>query len=863
MPQSFAHLPFRLRRLAWLARARLIWERYVPVFARPAIALCGFLILTWIGVWDIAGDPLRLIALIATAILIGRAVWQARQIRPPTRSDALRRLEATAALEHRPLDALGDAPILAPELWPRHLQEAQTQASQIRKVGRQPVLSPMDRYGLRFVLPVLMILALFVAFGFGLERTRRALSPGWLPMTNPYAVEFEAWVDPPDYTGRPPIYAQDGEPIRAPAGSSLVVRVAGASALPRPRYRQDDGAQRFLTPSSLGRNGSEVRTTIERSGQFDWRIGPRLQRYVVNVDPDLPPDIQSLDPPEADKRDRLVLRFDASDDYGVERVLLEMVELSDRLIEETAFEGDTSEIDTNSGGFKDATGRSIKQDLTRHPLAGRKVIARLVAVDGAGQRGVSEPFYTTIPDRIFVEPLAKAIIEQRGLLLSGAGDYAPAPREPADNDASDGTFDTFQTAWRLGRAPAPVQRTVQLIDAVTDAPDPTLFNDPVVYIGLRHVGKSLRYARSAKALQGLPEHMWSLAMRAEFGVLGTALQEMQEAEANLREGIARRASEREVDTLFERYNLAVDAYMEELLRNATIGDGGAAGGGIPMGSTDQIQELLDAIEEANRIGDTEGARRALAQLAELLENMQMQINPGGEGGDAPSDDAMSEELRDALEELAESLGEQRELQDQTRQAERDALMRDFGGEGRDDTLSAEELAERQDQLEQLIEALRERLGETAAQDGEAGTDPSAGGREAGTAGEPDGSEAGAPESALDRAMDAMRQAQSSLGQGAFGEARSAQSDAIEALRDAGDQLALDLANDESAEPGNGADPIGRGMGGVDSDNAETDIDTRDNAERSREILDELRRRAAEAERDAQEKDYLDRLLRQY
>ena len=48
-------------------------------------------------------------------------------------------------------------------------------------------------------------------------------------------------------------------------------------------------------------------------------------------------------------------------------------------------------------------------------------------------------------------------------------------------------------------------------------------------------------------------------------------------------------------------------------------------------------------------------RRALAQLAELLENLQLQINPGAGGGE--DSEEMDEELRDALEDLAEGLGE--------------------------------------------------------------------------------------------------------------------------------------------------------------------------------------------------------------
>lgn len=873
MPSSRKALPTRLARLATLARLRLIWEAYAPTLARPALALCILLIVSSLGLWEVAGDPLRLIALAATLGLMIHAGLKARALRWPTESDARRRLEDTAGLSHRPLDTLGDAPVLSPELWPAHVAQAQTQADTIRRIGRTPTLSPIDRFGLRIIVPIALGLAILLSWGLSLERVRHLLSPTFYSPTNPYGVTFEAWVDPPDYTGRPPIYAQGDGVIRAPVGSTLVVRASGASDLPRPRYIGDAG-QRFLTPTGLGQKSAEVRTVIDSSGVLDWRIGPMRQAFTVDATPDAPPTIETLEPAEADKRDRLVLVFDAADDYGVEKVMLEMVELTDGMIEATAFNADVSVVDTQAGGFSEAKARTIKLDLTRHPLAGRKVLARLVAIDGADQRGLSTPFYTTVPDKIFVEPLAKAIMEQRGLLLTGMDAYAPAPTERADNDASDGTFDTYQTAWRLGRAAAPVQRTAALIEAVTDYPDPSLFNDPVVYMGLRHVGKTLRYARTEAALNGLPDHMWKIAIRAEFGVLGTALQEMQEAQEALREGIARRAPEREIDTLFSRYNQAVDAYMEELRKSATIGEPGQ-GGGEPMGSTDEIQALLDAIEEANRIGDTEGARRALAQLAELIENMQMQINPSA-GGEGSSDEEMTDEMREALEELADTLGEQRDLQDQTRQAERDELRQQFGAEPSGESASPEELAERQARIESLIEGLREQLsddgeqsasgeGDNAEGQGEAGDGEQPGGGDPSAEGDRSGSGAESGEGsaqAFERALDAVRESETALGRGDLSGSREAQSDAISALRDAGDAISREMAGPRDDQEAS-TDALGRELDGMDSDNAESDIDTRDNAERSREIIEELRRRAADAERDQQEQEYLDRLLKRF
>ena len=889
MPTS-PQLPTRLRRLALLARARLLWETYAPVLAVPALALSLYLIASLLGAWEVLGDPVRLLALAAMLYAVTRGVLRARRQRVPTRSDALRRLEATAGLAHRPLDTLQDTAVLAPDLWPAHAKTARADADTIRKVGRTPALTPIDRYGLRVVMPIALGLAVFLSLGVSWERLRHGLTPGWLPFTNPAAVRFEAWVDPPDYTGRPPIYAQGDGPISAPEGSTLVVRASGVRDLPRPVYREDGARRRFLDLRRLGETSQEVRTIVDASGTLDWRVGWRREAWSVTAAPDAPPEVGIEDPVETDKQDRLVVTFDASDDYGVDRLVLEMVELQDGMSAETAFDGAVATAETDAGAFKAVEGRTLKLDLTRHPLAGRKVIGRLVAIDGAGQRGLSAPVYFTVPDKIFVEPLAKAIAEQRTLLIAGTtedADYTPPPKMLPDNDASDGTFDTLQTQWRLGRAPAPVQRTAALIDAVTLFPDPSTFNDPVVYMGLRHVGKTLRYARSAEALRGLPDHMWKLAIRAEFGVLGTALQEMQEAEAALREGIARRAPEREIDTLFERYNQAVDAWMEELRKNATVSEGGEGGGGPSMGSTDEIQALLDAIEEANARGDTEGARQALAQLAELLENMQIQLSQSqGGGGDGDPSGEMSEAMRENLEELAESLADQRELEDQTRQAEREELANELNGgeEGEGASVSPEELARRQAEIETLLDGLRERLGEDgdpaggAGEDGDAqaGSEPGGDG-EAGSGAEPgersgeqpggggdegDGDGAGGGSAlALERAGEAMRDSRDALGAGDLAGSRRAQREAIEALRDAGDALSREAM--AQGEPGESTDPLGRNTDGFNSDNAEADIEEKDNATRSREILDELRRRAAEAEREQEEREYLDRLLKRF
>jgi len=700
----------------------------------------------------------------------------------------------------------------------------------------------------------------------------------------------EAWIDPPAYTGRPPIYFRDGADVAVPAGSEFVARISGIKTAPRPRLYQG-WHSRFLTPQRLGSKSFEVREVITDTARIDFRVGLSRQSFALNVTDDLPPEVEIVEPPKADKRDRLTLAYGLEDDFGVETLQLEMSLLTDETSEETAFEGTTilADIPLPSSAQTSVESAKAALDLSKTRYAGRKVIGRLVATDGAGQMGVSEPAWFTVPDKIFVEPLAKAVAEQRMLVMTGL-DESYEPRPKPEWSPSDGFWNEYRPRLHWNRAPAPIQRATLLIEAVTDEPA-GLFKDPAVYMGLRHARSQMRHASSVAELQSLPEDLWRIALRAEFGVLGSALEEMREAEAALREGIARRVAKREVDTLFERYNLAVEAYTEELRRKAQEEGNvqqGAGSGNSPMGSVDEIQELLDAIEEANAAGDTEGARLALARLAELLENMQIQLSQGagGSGSGGPSGGDMSEEEKKQLEDLADLTGKQRDLQDETEQAERKDQS--------ETELDPQELARRQAELRDLLE----RLGDTIPTEGEGEDGQSGGGEQPGeneggsnegegeSQGQGDGqseaqngsgggTEAGSRGAGgsgelqeqfaegVGAAEEAMRLSEEALQAGNLGRAGDAQNDAISALREAGEALAEAVSQQGNEGGEDGDDPLGRSDDGFDDGNDTADIDDRDNATRSRELLEELRRRAAEQDREAEERQYLERLLERF
>ena len=916
-------------RLTLQARALLFWERYAPVFALASAFIALYMIAAFAGVWERIGDPWRLIALLVSLYFLVKAILAARTKKIPTKSEARRRVETDSGVAHRPLDVLEDRPVFSENLWDRHYRNARDKAATLERPKGIAVLAPMDNLYLRFILPFAVMLALMVGAGDNFERLRRSLVPTWQAGISPSDVKFEAWVDPPDYTGRPPIYFKNKTKIDVPAGSELVARLSGARDATRLKISTPKRA-RYLPLEQLGPRSFETRTIIDEKSVARWRVGTLEKKWTINALPDEKPTVTFDVNPRADKRDRLAFTYSFEDDYGVEELLLIMTPLSDDPT--IAAQSDTVSVPLSSSSQRKAEFKEAALDLTKHRWAGQKVSARLVAVDGLKQSNQTQEVYFIIPDKIFVEPLAKAIIEHRNLVLAGQEAYGPEPEITSFKEwQRQPWFDTWETDKRLGRGHENLARAADLIDAVTDLPQ-GLFEDPAVYMGLKNVHGRLRYARDLDGLAGIPEDLWSIAVRAEYGVLGTALEEMREAQRALNDGIARRAPQREIDALFERYNEAVDRYMEELRRNATVteADGGGGGGGR---NADEIQELLDAIEEANRIGDTEGARKALAQLAELLERLQIQLTTGGEGGEGdPMEGEMSEEQRKQLEELADLLGEQRELQDETEQAENQEGQEGEEGQDGDQSgqeagnqdggeqaggeqsggeqaggeqaggeqaggeqsgragnqgrtvLTPSELADQQAALERALDALAQGLAENGEEAGgsgdEEGEDATGGDGEEGEdgAGGGDGDETQDArggggiedaEEALGNARRAMGEARQLLQDGDLEGAGNAQGRAIDALRETGNSLAEQIENarregeGETAENSDNTDPLGRQNGGQNNDNSQADIDTKDNATRSREILKELRRRASEQEREQSERDYLERLLKRF
>lgn len=884
------------------AQRHLLWETYAPALALGALFVLIFVMGAAFGVWQRIGDPWRLIGLLIAVYFVVKSILAARRKLVPTRSQARRRVELDSGLSHRPLDTLVDTPALngmSDTAWQNHLNNAQTQIQQAGTSSLRPALAPMDKYFLRFIIPVLLMLAFMVGAGDNYERLRASLTPGWISGMSANTAHYEAWIDPPQYTGRPPSYFKGQDNMQAPEGSEFVARISGAKTAPRLILREGNRTRR-ITAKRLGPQSFEARAIVTKKTTASYRIGTAEKKWRLDVAKDMAPTVTFDEAPDAGKRDRLIFSYSLEDDYGVESLVLSLALKSDP--------ENTEQISITLPGssVRSATKEPGGVDLTKHKWAGKKVRGRLLAVDGKRQVGSTAMHDFVVPDKIFVEPLAKAVAEQRLLMLADTGEYAPLAKVKKPKPENKPMFTVDRPDLAINRAPQSVQRTALLIEAVTDKPV-GVFEDPSVYMGLRNIYRRLQTAREQDELGGIPDDLWAIALRAEFGRLGDALEDMQRAERALNNAMARRAPQREVDALFDRYNEAVDRYMEFLMleaaknakEQAADSEGGGDGNNYQM---DEIQALLDAIEEANRMGDTAAARRALAKLAKLLENLQIQLAQGGGEGGSGVGESMSEELKEALEDLNDILGEQRRLRDETQDAGREEADswedgssdgssngqgESQGGKSGGDKPSGDELADQQGQIADMMSTLEDAANDAEKGQGSAGeesTGENGGGEQEGEGeqggGEQDedgkaGGGSGDIKQALEDARGAMGRSEQALSEGDFYRAGRAQSDAIDALRKAGEGLLEQEAERLKAEQGeegdkNGtedgtgqtADPFGR-EGGDGFGESDVEVPEKSDQQRARELLEELRRRSGERERDETEREYLERLLERF
>jgi hypothetical protein len=250
--------------------------------------------------------------------------------------------------------------------------------------------------------------------------------------------------------------------------------------------------------------------------------------------------------------------------------------------------------------------------------------------------------------------------------------------------------------------------------------------------------------------------------------------------------------------------------------------------------------MLDQAEQMARSGAKDAARQALAQLQDMLEALK--AGRVARPGNSPGEQAMRR-MQDLARQQQQLLDRAYRQGQQGQQGQSGSQgQRAQSGQGHEPGAGnqAGDLAAAQEALRQQLNQLRRQLGQS------------------GTAGQ-----------SLERADRAMKGAVDALNRGNNSDATGRQGDALDQLHEAARALAEEM-RDQGDEEGEGppqmgrTDPFGRsppGQGGMDR--GDVQIPEQSEMQKSREILDELRRRAGERARPVEERNYIDRLLQRF
>jgi uncharacterized protein (TIGR02302 family) len=832
-PAARHRLNARLR----LARAALLWERIWPALWPTLFVVGVFAVAALFDVLALlpAAAHAGVLALFALA-LVGAVLWGWRSAGLRALPDVIaarRRIEQTSGLPHRPLAALADRPSAPLDrasdlLWAAHQRRMAAAVRRLRVGWPAAGLARRDPWGLRAILAMLLLLGAIDAGGDWRERVSRAFSPGFAGGAAAVAASFDLWLTPPEYTGLAPQFlrAGDNQTVRVATGSVLLAQVHGGK--PTPRLAVDGEARDF---AAIDKQNFRFEATLTTGKLLTLdQGGTVLGSWPIEIVPDKPPTIAFAQPPKATPRAALRLDYQAGDDYGVESVKA--------IIRRQGGDGDAAsaeaidlELPLPGVHLKEAEATSY-HDLSPHPWAGLPVEIRLVATDALGQTGESQPVRTVLPERAFRHPVARAIIDQRKELAKNP-DAAEAVAEILDD---------------LNRRPA-------------------LYGDDVaVYLALRLAQQRLRRDHDKDTIAAVEQLMWDTALRIEDGRMSLAERDLRNLQQQLQDALAKGAPDAEIERLMQELRQALDRYLQALAQELQRHPDEAT---TPIDPSKvltgrDLQRMLDRARELAQSGAREQAREMLSQLQNMLENLRA-ARPGQmQQRGANEAQQMMRGLRDLMQRqqqlLDRSFRAQRQQDPQNRNRQQGQQPgQQSGQQPEGEQADGGEQGEMGDAAGQQ-EALRRGLGDIMRQLGEGG----------GEIPEPFG-----------RAERAMRDATGALQRGRPGQAIGPQTEALDQLQ----QAARDFAQQLQQRYGNGL--------GIPNDNGvgETDRDPRDRVERdpfgrpmsnngtldqgdvkipdanilqkSRQILDELRRRAGERFRPSIELDYLERLLKRF
>jgi uncharacterized protein (TIGR02302 family) len=590
------------RALRWRLRAAtaVLWtERLgLALWAGLAVmaAVAGFALL---GLPSLLPVWLHVTLLIAAlAGLLAVCVRGAANLRAPGQVDAERRLERDSGLRHRPFAVLRDRPAgtsqAALALWHLHTAQARRSIAALRLAAPDPKLAQADPYALRAASLLLLVSGLVVAGPQAGLRLLSLFAPqtgGWQGAAAPIV---QAWIQPPGYTGLPPIFLPPAgtatAPISVPAGSRLTVSMTGLTSQPTLSL---PGSSHPM--EALGSDSFQGAATLMQSGHLGLAAGwTDFGGWDVRILANDPPKIAWAAPPgRAGAALSTRLPWQVAQRWGVAALQAEMrpkgrPDLPDLVVPLPL-----------PGTPKDAKGIAT-EDLSENPYAGIMMTGRLAGRDVSGQQGFGAPLDFVLPARVFHHPLARAIVDLRRRLALHPGGAADAAADLAAlAEAPFGPHDAS------GLSPAGI--TINLAAAAAALTEPA------------HPGQD----RVAEA----QARLWTIALALDGALPDAGARALAEARARLHEAMEDRANghltQKELQQRLDELQKALDKRLAEIGKQAV--QRGAIEKFDPSQqhlSAGKLDRMMRTMEQAAREGRMDDAKRAMAEMEKMLDQLK-------------------------------------------------------------------------------------------------------------------------------------------------------------------------------------------------------------------------------------------------
>ncbi|MGH6761400.1 MAG: TIGR02302 family protein [Phyllobacterium sp.] len=829
----------RARRSAF---ATMSFERFWPKILPLILVAALFAIFSWSGLFRLMPEWLRLANVAGFGLAGIASLYPLTRFRLPTREELDRRIEITNALAHEPVSvqseelAAGTTDPFSRALWDEHRRRMAERLKNLHGSLPRTHIPERDPWGLRAAVALLFV----TAFAFSMGPLGGRLSDAFRVHAGAEAVppRIDAWVTPPRYTGRAPVFLTSDansteQNFTVPDGSTVVVRVIGGSGEEVLNQTGSDGEATEIAalPANASASGGQTsptantrnfHLTLDDNTALALHDGSSaLAAWSFTVIPDKPPAIRYAKEPARALNGTLELAYTIDDDYGAASGNAQITLVDDKAAEGARPLYKAPELPLTLPRRNNEKKEAVTtKDLSEHPWAGAQVRMTLTATDDSGQQGFSEPKTFILPERPFSNPLARAIIEQRGIL---ALDAHSKPR------------------------------ILDMLDAITIRPDETIRNASH-YLALTSLISRLRQARSDDQLRETVAYMWEIARGIEDGGLSDAEKRLRQAQEALKQALAQGASDQEIEQRMKELREAMQEFLREFAQRAQQNPNMAQQMPDPNAqelTQDDINRMLDQIEELAKQGATDQAQQLLSQLENLMNNLQMGQNQQGQRGQQMN------KLGDLMRRQQQMMNETNRLQQQLDRGNRgEGQQGQQGEQGQRDQrqqggeMSEEDIGEALRGLQQGQNQLQSDLQQLMDDLKNLGIDP--------------GQEFGEADSSMGQAGDALGQAEGN-------EAIDQQSSALDALRRGaqGMMKQMQQAMGENGPTGNRGsrnsddrDPLGRPRATTGPDFGESvKVPDEIDIQRAREILDAIRRRLGNALSPQLEKEYLERLLK--